>query len=233
MAVSSSAVSRELAHGSSMGWMPLFERFARKHGIPLELLLAVASQESRIGTARLLVNWRGDYGHGRGLMQIDDRWHRAYVAAHRDDDHAANIDYGAALLASEYRRRGTWPDALTAYNSGTACWSKDPRRKEACRRGRSYAAEVLERWAVIKKLRGVASAPIRTASLPTLPTSMPSTSAQFSAWSQSLLNSVRSQSAALGIPWTDVSAGGGNASQRWLWLLLIGGAAVYLSLRDR
>ena len=42
----------------------------------------------------------GDSGHGRGLMQIDDRSHGQWLMTHNWQDPETNITYGGQILAS-------------------------------------------------------------------------------------------------------------------------------------
>jgi soluble lytic murein transglycosylase-like protein len=93
----------------------LLERGAQKYGIPTNILKAVAYQES---------GWRAnaksfDGHHGKGVMQIDDRYHQfAKTAAVWDP--AQNIDYGARYLKGLYNKTGSWARALKRYNGGSS-----------------------------------------------------------------------------------------------------------------
>lgn len=77
----------------------------------LKAILAVSYHESiwthyRKGTDNQMRMLRGDYGHGHGLMQVDDRWHFAYVregGAARIQD---NIIYGLDLFYSLWTKAG-------------------------------------------------------------------------------------------------------------------------------
>jgi hypothetical protein len=76
---------------------------------------AISHQESfmshyRVGTDGELRMMRGDFGHGHGMMQIDDRWHYAAVDKGRAANLVDNLFY-----------------ALDIYYSG---WEKAP--KESC-----------------------------------------------------------------------------------------------------
>ncbi|RKG68658.1 hypothetical protein D7V80_11710 [Corallococcus sp. CA054B] len=90
------------------------------------LLAAICDRESRGGLALKPPGpgGTGDFGHGRGLMQVDDRYHAGFVGATDSADRALwclpafNILYGAQLLRSYL---GTLKDvhlALAAYNAG-------------------------------------------------------------------------------------------------------------------
>lgn len=94
----------------------LLEAAAAKHGIPVDVLKGVAWQESRWLPAALSF----DGQHGKGVMQIDDRWHD-FAKTPAVFDPAANIEYGATLLASLHRQYGGWTAACQHYNgSGPA-----------------------------------------------------------------------------------------------------------------
>lgn len=93
----------------------LLEAAARKYNIPEDTLKAVAWQES---------TWRPDAssydgGHGKGVMQIDDRYHQ-FARTEAVWDAAKNIDYGANYLAELYADEGEWDDALERYNGGSS-----------------------------------------------------------------------------------------------------------------
>lgn len=99
----------------------LLDRAADKYGIPRAILKGIALRES---------NWRqydagGNPVAGRnptttdwGIMQINDYWHPdAYPRAKTDIVY--NILYGAKYLSGQYKRYGSWPDAVAAYNAGS------------------------------------------------------------------------------------------------------------------
>ncbi|CAN0508972.1 unnamed protein product, partial [Phaeothamnion confervicola] len=88
-----------------------------KYGVPPSVAKAVAYQES---------GWNPkassfDGGHGKGIMQIDDRSHD-FARGGQVWDPAQNIDYGVRLLAQNYKKSGgDWHDAIRHYNgSGPA-----------------------------------------------------------------------------------------------------------------
>ncbi len=86
---------------------------SQKYDIPPDILKAVAWQESTWNPlARSF-----DEEHGKGVMQIDDRFHE--FAKTRDVwDPVKNIDYGARYLSDLYRETGSWEGALKRYNGG-------------------------------------------------------------------------------------------------------------------
>ncbi len=61
----------------------------------------------------------GDNGHGRGLMQIDDRWHAAFVATGLWSQPVFSVLYGAKLLREALDAFGNdYTVAFGAYNAG-------------------------------------------------------------------------------------------------------------------
>lgn len=91
------------------------------------VIAAILEQESRGGDALSPVGpgGTGDGGHGRGLMQIDDRFHPSFIAAKFDDglplwkDPTQNIMYGTRLLRRNLdAAKGNMLAAIAAYNCG-------------------------------------------------------------------------------------------------------------------
>ncbi|MBM3461736.1 MAG: lytic transglycosylase domain-containing protein [Armatimonadetes bacterium] len=89
----------------------LLERSARTHGVPVGLLKAVAWKESTWDHEALSF----DGQHGKGLMQIDDRFH-SFASTRAAFDPAASADYGARYLSELRQQHGSWDAALAAYN---------------------------------------------------------------------------------------------------------------------
>jgi len=88
---------------------------AQKYGIPENILKAVAWQESTWNARALSF----DGQHGKGVMQIDDRYHN-FAKTQDVFDSAKNIDYGAKYLADLYKQTGSWTAALKRYNGGSS-----------------------------------------------------------------------------------------------------------------
>lgn len=93
----------------------MLDAAAEKYGIPPNILKGVAYQES---------GWRAnassfDGGHGKGIMQIDDRYHE-FARTNAVWDPAQNINYGANYLKSLYEQTGSWEAALKRYNGGSS-----------------------------------------------------------------------------------------------------------------
>jgi hypothetical protein len=107
---------------------------AERRGLDPRLMAAVAAQETGGPDSNSGANVVGDGGHGRGLFQIDDRYH-AFAQTPAAMDPAKNADYAAGLLSGLLDRyHGDVHAALSAYNAGsptaagtTTTWS-DGRR---------------------------------------------------------------------------------------------------------
>lgn len=94
-----SDLAEQLARATKEGWLDFFKEASTQVGMPLGLLLAVSSRETNIR------NIKGDGGHGRGLMQIDDHYHGEFLQANAEGmDPKSNILYGAGILASNFDR---------------------------------------------------------------------------------------------------------------------------------
>jgi len=109
--------SRLAAEG--VAFAPEIAGAARRHGLDPNLLAAVAAQETGGPGASAGRNVVGDGGHGRGVFQIDDRWH-AFAATPAAMDPAQNADYAAGMIEGLLKRYGgDVHQALSAYNSGS------------------------------------------------------------------------------------------------------------------
>jgi membrane-bound lytic murein transglycosylase MltF len=87
----------------------------------------------------------GDFGHGKGLMQIDDRYHE-FARTGNWSDASENILYGATYFRSLYdQSKGSLANAIAAYNAGPqALASNDP---DMYTTGGDYSKDVLGRVA--------------------------------------------------------------------------------------
>ncbi len=89
----------------------MLEAACAKYGVPVEIAKSVAYKES---------GWNPrassfDGGHGKGVMQIDDRSH-AFARGPEVWNPAQNIEYGVKLLADNFKRTGNWREAVRRYN---------------------------------------------------------------------------------------------------------------------
>lgn len=87
---------------------------ALKYGLPPKVLKGVAWQESTWNPKASSF----DGGHGKGIMQIDDRWHE-FAKTDAVWDPKQNIDYGSKFLASLYKKYKSWDKMLLRYNGGS------------------------------------------------------------------------------------------------------------------
>ena len=113
-------------------YWPLVQASAERHGLNPYVLAGIMDRESLCGFALEPTGpaGTGDGGHGRGLMQVDARYHSAFCAQVVDgktlwQDPACNIDYGAGILAGELLAFGDMGEcavvcAIAAYNAGRA-----------------------------------------------------------------------------------------------------------------
>ena len=111
-------------------YWPMCKLAEADQGVPAIILLALMARETWYG---LNCNppgpaGTGDFGHGHGLMQIDDRSHGVWLQNNDWTDPQTNISCGAAVLREAhdfFRNRGLvgqelWDAALAAYNAGVA-----------------------------------------------------------------------------------------------------------------
>lgn len=95
-------------------WADLIYQAADKYQLEPALIASVIWCES--GGK----NITGKDGHGHGLMQIDDRRHHQWLAAHANGlEPVSNIDYGVALLRQSIDHfRGKLAAGIAAFNCG-------------------------------------------------------------------------------------------------------------------
>ncbi|MFO8056095.1 MAG: transglycosylase SLT domain-containing protein [bacterium] len=147
-------------------WLEMLEGLIKEVSETFELdpaiVAAVVSRES--GAGRLLGKNgcppdTGDRGHGRGLMQIDDRWHDAFLSiGDLWRNPAANLAYGCYLLRKNLEAvRERCPDlsdkdrlhmALAGYNCGLSRALRALRQGhpfDYYTTGRDYGEDVLAR----------------------------------------------------------------------------------------
>jgi hypothetical protein len=112
----SATVTDLRAHG--VAFAPEIARAAARHGLDPRLLAAVAAQETGGPDTNAGSNVVGDGGHGRGVFQIDDRFH-AFAKTSAAMDPAQNADYAAGMLRGLMDRYGgDSHKTLSAYNAG-------------------------------------------------------------------------------------------------------------------
>lgn len=102
-------------------WAAELWHAAELYHVSAVVLAAIMDRESLGGDALVPrgPTGSGDFGHGRGLMQIDDRAHPAFVATGLWQEPAFAVLYGARLLRQNLDAfQGDYPAAIGAYNAG-------------------------------------------------------------------------------------------------------------------
>jgi hypothetical protein len=142
-------------------YRPIIEQVASEIAMEPFLVVAIGSRESGWGRHLKPAGPRGKCrdtgGHGRGLLQIDDRYHE-FARSGRWDDPEENIRYGVALLTQfladvgrKARVEHGIPQirvALAAYNCGAENVQLALDRGldiDYFTAGRNYSADVLSR----------------------------------------------------------------------------------------
>lgn len=102
-------------------WVECFKSAADKWNVDPVILAAICERESKGGAALMPIGptGTGDGGHGRGLMQIDDRTWGEWLSTHFWQSPIVNITKGAEILATNLLiLKGYMPGAICAYNAG-------------------------------------------------------------------------------------------------------------------
>jgi soluble lytic murein transglycosylase-like protein len=104
---------------TGVAFAPEITAAGRRYGLDPQLLAAVAAQETGGPGSNAGHNIVGDGGHGRGLFQIDDRWH-AFASTPAAMEPTKNADYAARMISGLLKQYGgNVREALSAYNSGS------------------------------------------------------------------------------------------------------------------
>lgn len=96
-------------------YVPIAQQAAAKYGVPPEILLGTITQESQWNPGAVNVNTNGSVDYG--IAQLNSKYHPDVYQLSIPDQ----IDRAAQTLAQNYKSKGNWFDAVTAYNgTGTA-----------------------------------------------------------------------------------------------------------------
>lgn len=131
--------------GAVVDYKTLIEQAARRYGVPPEIALAVAQQESGYrqydSSGNVLRGGAGEYG----IFQLMPG--TAEEVGVDPTDPNQNIEGGLRYLSKMFALTGNWPDALLAYNAGPGTWQGGPDgpRRTAYDQGRGYSQQVLAR----------------------------------------------------------------------------------------
>jgi peptidoglycan hydrolase-like protein with peptidoglycan-binding domain len=164
MKISTDELAGHVAKARSRGWLPVIAKAEARHKLPAGLLLAVASRETN------MEDICGDGGHGRGLFQIDDRFHGDWLAGHGAPGTGTTprladaAEFAAAMFASNLsfgRQKGVGGKdlmkyACSAYNAGAGGALEGFRGGDSDRKtaGGDYGRDVLDRLAAIQSRNG-------------------------------------------------------------------------------
>jgi len=139
MDISETDLSAEYQRASAQ-W-PFIKKTELAHGLPRMLLFAVGSRETN------LTNETGDFGHGHGVWQLDDRFHSPPGGSWPKFD--ANVPLQCATAAAMLQglltnTGGNVEPAAALYNSGHT--------EEFHTTGGDYGIDVLERMQTLQRL---------------------------------------------------------------------------------
>jgi peptidoglycan hydrolase-like protein with peptidoglycan-binding domain len=133
---------------------------SKVYRLPACVIAGIGSRESAwaLGLTPPSPDGTGDHGHGRGLLQVDDRWHTAFTDSGKWADPRENLIYGAALLRSfidYFVKAGIAENTMLCMQGAVASYNAGPRRTlEAVQQnlgvdfyttGRNYSADTLNR----------------------------------------------------------------------------------------
>lgn len=91
-------------------FLPMAREAARRHGVPEDLFARLVQQES---------GWNPNAESHKGALGLAQLMPQTARRLRVDPlDPAENLEGGARYLAQQYRKFGTWPLALAAYNAG-------------------------------------------------------------------------------------------------------------------
>lgn len=170
MNIRTELLAEQVSRARARGWTAIMRKAEKRHDLPAGLLLAVASRETD------MEDIVGDKGHGRGLFQIDDRFHADWLAAHGAPGPATTpriedaAEFAAAMLASNLafgsQNGVTGRDrirfACSAYNAGPGGALEGHQSGDCDRKttGGDYGRDVLERLRAIQPGKGGRSSQI-------------------------------------------------------------------------
>lgn len=140
--------------------LPLVERSATKHHVSPALLLAIMDRETgdphQIGFGGR--DPAATNGSDFGLMQINRSAHPEFFRTHDWTDPAANIDYGASVIAGDLKHYdGNVAEAAAAYNAGPGNVDRAlraGRSADSATTGGDYGSDVARRFTHFQRVLG-------------------------------------------------------------------------------
>ncbi|HST65491.1 MAG TPA: transglycosylase SLT domain-containing protein, partial [Mycobacteriales bacterium] len=140
--------------------LPLVTRAAARHHVSPALLLAIMDRETgdphRIGFGGR--NPAATNGNDFGLMQINRSAHPEFFRTHDWKDPAANIDYGASVIAADLKHYdGNVTEAAAAYNAGPGNVDRAlhaGRSADSATTGGDYGSDVARRFEHFRRVLG-------------------------------------------------------------------------------
>jgi hypothetical protein len=140
--------------------LPLVRKSAAKHHVSPALLLAIMDRETgdphKIGFGGR--NPAATNGDDFGLMQINRSAHPDFFRTHDWKDPAANIDYGASVIAGDLKHYdGNVTEAAAAYNAGPGNVDRAlraGRSADSVTTGGDYGSDVARRFAHFQRVLG-------------------------------------------------------------------------------
>lgn len=150
-------LEKELETVIKENWLIFFKSASDKYSVALEVLIAIASRETNCNPDYAYCRKFGDSGHGRGLMQIDDRSHKRFLAQHHGKPQPeASINYAANFLRSNLNRyKNNYHAAIAAYNTGPGSVDKSLKlglSPDKTTAHGNYGSDVLARAEIFKTL---------------------------------------------------------------------------------
>jgi len=135
---------------------PVIEAAEKQLGLPQFLLFAIGSRETN------LTNEVGDFGHGHGMFQLDDRSHT--IPPGFDKSVTAQATKAADMMKSLiHHYPGDLKAACAAYNTGTGnvdAGIRDTGNPDAYTTGHNYGADVIGRMMYLQNHYGSSPIPV-------------------------------------------------------------------------
>lgn len=167
MALTQSQASRQLQNVRRLGLMSAYKQASEETGLPLSLLLAKDSRESRLGLA-LNSRCHSPNGREKGISQIHPA-HWGFARTTPACNHKAYVKEGARILANEISKFSRVRSGLAAYNAGegsvrSALQSGQP--VDSVTTGKDYSRDVMSRKRVFDRILSASDIKVQGASMP-------------------------------------------------------------------